>query len=410
MEQNFITYYKYRLLKIFRIYDVKNNIFYDDNKLTINNFYLPKKYDCSDENLKKYAIELIKDNDEIKEYLTFDYLKEFITKDGKIMYRYHGINVETFFKLHQSKEYKLSYFEDIQLIENKWAEKCYNGAILHIKQGIYEVFGYDMKRYYQHSMKSDKFIFPYKSGEEMNYKKIPTNISLGYYNVKIHSNDDLFNVMFMYSEDDVYTSYSLKFCLKYQKLFNIQIELSENLPNAYIYTLKKACISGDKVFTIWSDKLDKLKEKYPNNGLIKMLSSSLHGQLTKRLKFHKTWEQIQELEKTNTVSLFDDGSDYQIIDEIRDDKGVIFKLIKPSQKYFHNIGRLQSFLVDFCRVKMMEIIISEKLKANEIIRIHTDGICTTRAINYEKYENFIIEEKSTGKFNFNVINGKLIRV
>ena len=58
---------------------LNKNIFYDANKLTINNFYLPKKYDCSDENLKKYAIELIKDN-ELKDDLKFNYIEEFKTK------------------------------------------------------------------------------------------------------------------------------------------------------------------------------------------------------------------------------------------------------------------------------------------------------------------------------------------
>jgi len=245
----------------------------------------------------------------------------------------------------------------------------------------------------------------------MNYKKIPTNIVLGYYRVKIHSENELFNIIFMYSKDDTYTSYSLKFCLKYQKHFNIKIELysCENEPNAYVYTLKKSCITGDKVFTVWSDRIDYLKEKYPNNCFIKMLSSSLHGGLCKKLKYHKTYEQMVDMEKTGLSVGVTNNNDYIIVDEIETDNALLFKLVNPKRKFLYNIARLQSFLADFCRVKMMEIIIAEDLKHDEIIRIHTDGIATTRPIN-KKYENLIIEEKTTGSMIFTTINKLPVRL
>ena len=400
----------------FRCYDFESKEFKTVNIIPQkSNFYLPKSYEKIDDSLIIYSDVLFKDSKEISPDLKYDYIAPYKKDNGDYIYRNHGQNIETFFKMHQSRDYKLAYFQPINPIECEWSGKCNNGGILHTLKGEYTVFGYDMKRFYQNCMKSDKFIFPYKEGKLMNYKKMPTNIPLGYYLVKISSENELFNIIFAKSKDDVYTSYSLKFCLKYQKLFNIQIELYDCPSNAYVYTLKKACISGSDVFTIWSDKIDMVKSKFPKNSLIKMLSSSLHGQLCRSLKFHKKIEQVDELiENGYTVGISNDN-DYKIISETPlDNNDILFKLIKPNNRRFYNISRMQSFLIDYARIKMAEIIVDLHLTQNlmhtEIIRIQTDSIMTSRDFNYSKYPDMMPDDKITGKFIFNQINRKLIRI
>jgi hypothetical protein len=223
---------------------------------------------------------------------------------------------------------------------------------------------------------------------------------LGFYYVKIESTHPDFGKVFMISKDNVYTSYSLKFALKYKEKFNINIELIDMKNNAYVYDRKQHCTQSKLVFKRWSDKLNELKKLLPKNSLVKFLSSSLWGHLSRKRKYYLSEEQVDNLQAD-----WVDDAKYKILSyDTKEDGTEFYKVIDNEKPYYHNF-RLKPFITSYGRVKIAEMAI--KIGLDKIVRVCCDGICTTEEINLTD-EYFIREDKTTGTFNFEHNNRPLI--
>lgn len=168
-------------------------------------------------------------------------------------------------------------------VEASYMNRCHNNGIKYCENGYTgDSYAHDYSMNYPKIMASEKFIYPTAPGKEQTIDELPTdcfNIPHGFYHVKIESKDINFNKIFSYSQHDIYLHESLKTALRYQKQFDVKIELYHDGPNCYLYN-KADLVSGQKVFGKWFKVMKQLKEKFPKNVLVKLLGSSLHGILS----------------------------------------------------------------------------------------------------------------------------------
>lgn len=375
-----------------------------------SNFYLAKStkgYTDSDEDLARYGRDIKIACDELKtsKDITFDYITPYKRKDNTLMARTHQKNIETVFNmlatitnpLTNEKIRNYAHHEPITYEEHQWFSKCNNGGLQYSTTGIYDSYGYDFSNYYGSILASTEFKIPTKAGKPRKFTVIPKYLHFGFYNVKIECDNPDFKKIFAFSKDNVYTSYSLEFAQKVQDRFNIKIELVQDVEfNAYTY-LKECLISSSEIFKKWHETILKLKKQFPKNILIKMLSSSLWGHLSRKNAIRRTEEEIEEQNLSIGIS---DKADYIIQDYvINDDGSAYYKLINSKNPYFYNL-RLKPFITSFGRVKTGSIALNH---IEKVLRIHTDSICYDEKMNLN-IENFIPEDKTTGIIEFKNIN------
>jgi hypothetical protein len=238
------------------------------------------------------------------------------------------------------------------------------------------------------------FIMPHKQGAEHFLDKLPSDIQLGFYRVKITSDHKHATKLFSFCKTHTYTSISLKHAIELQEEFNFKIDLIvDGKPNAYIYP---PGIRASKVFGVWCDRLFKIKMKFPKNKLIKHLLSSLHGSLSRSNNLIKTSEQIeQERLKVST----DNNSDYKIVDYIYNDDKEVYKLQSMIEPYRYNF-RLKSFLTAYGRVKIAEVALTN---IENVIRIQTDGIVFNKQVKLN-FPLLIKDDKTTGLIKWVHVN------
>jgi len=399
MNKNYIVYFKLQN-NSFRVFHAENEkietlIYLPDNK---SKFYLSGKYEATDEDLTRYGRDILIASEELKTskiLYDFDYITPTKLDNGKMFYRTHTSNIERLF-LMKGKKY-ITKHEPINLTEAKWFKKCNNGGLQYCIPGTYDCFGYDFSNYYASIMASDEFKIPIKPGEEKYIELLDKKIKFGFYHVRIGCLDEDFNKMFSYSPNNIYTSYSLKFALKYQETYDVNIELVlDEGNNCYIYE-NNVLTSGRKIFEMWYNTIIELKKEFPKNILTKMLSSSLWGHLSKKNTIHKTEE---EADKEKLIIGMDERSNYIILDEIfKDDGSTVYKLLNAKNPYKYNL-RLKPFITSFGRNKTG---IMAHIDIKNVVRIHTDGIVyTTPQIFYDS--SFIPEDKTTGRIEFKNIN------
>lgn len=369
----------------------------------ISKFYMSgKQYTATDEDLVRYGKDLFSATEELKtsKHFYFDYIKpDLISKGekrGEYYFKSHTSNIESIFKIKCKGKYEKH--EPIDLTEYKWFEKSYNGGLIYTDKGVFDCYGYDFSNYYASILASDEFKIPTKPGTERKIEKLYNKIKFGFYLVSIGCGHPDFNKVFNYSPNDVYTSSSLKFALEHQEEYNVNINLITDVDkNCYIYDLKDL-VSGSKIFTPWYDTIIGLKREFPKNMLIKMLSSSLWGHLSKSNIINRTEEEVEKLGLKIGMT---DKSDYIIKDEIINEEGetLYFKLLNTKNPYKFNL-RLKPFLTSFGRAKTGKIALFD---IENVIRIHTDGIIFNHPVDFNVH-NFIPEEKTTGEIEFFNIN------
>jgi hypothetical protein len=369
----------------------------------MSKFYLSKKYQKTDENLSIYADELILNSDELTKHYKykktpFNYIQAFKMRDGNPFYKTHSYNIERFWIMNSDdaiiKEFKNN---KIGRIEAYWMKQTYNAGLIYSTKGEFNSHGYDKSNFYGSILASDKFMIPIKEGKECILKTLPlTKIKYGFYRVLIVSNDENVRKLFMFSPNHTYTHYSLRHALELQKKYKIDITLiQDDKPNAYIY-LYKNLVTSDTLFLKWFQEIKTLKSMYPKNTLLKMLSSSLWGHLSKR---NIKSLSADEAEKLN-IGLSSECDYYIESYDFDNDKYELHDLNEP---YKLNI-RLKPFLTSFGRVEMANISIEN---IDHILRIHTDGICYDKEI-ITTDPTFIKEEKTTGMMTFPIYRKKII--
>jgi hypothetical protein len=372
------------------------------------------------EDIQLWRDEILNCNSLLKK---FDFFKIFIKTDGTRFQNTNESNILIFFTTYSSKIQKSKFWDPLSWNEYLWYEKPYNGGLMKCKPGEYDCIGYDFKMSYPAILASQvkifdsvrDFYFPIKEGTEAYLFDIPkkSELVLGLYRVKIEcDNDDFLFIFNLKYDTNVYTNLDIAFCLKHKKQFKIRMTIIiDDEPNALIY--KKGCdsqINGKHVFKPWYDRLVSLKKELPNNGLIKMLSSSIWGYLS---KINKRFYNDEELDEKNIEFDYEDNKALEYLclkEKDNNHTGTTdYMLINKTKPYCKNY-RLKPFITSFQRLLIAEI--SLEIGISKIVRINTDNITFNKQLLTRKdllvlaniSPTFIPEDKTTGKFFIENIN------
>ena len=370
-------------------------------------------------NINIWRNEILTSKNLIKE---FDYFRYFEKDNGERYINTNESNIMRFFRSYSSKIYTEDKFDKIVWNEYKWFENNNNSALMRYKAGVYDTLGFDLKMAYPNILASQliinkekqNFYFPKKEGKNEKLKSLKM-LKYGLYHVKIHSDNEDFKMIFDINELNVYTHYDITFCQKYKELFNISIELIIDGSYNALTWLNIYTINGESIFKPWLDRIQDLKEEFPKNGLIKLMSSSIWGYLS---KINKRFYNDEELDNHPEIK-FDyydnDDINYLCLNEKENKNGSMdYMLINKDKPYTKNY-RIKPFLQSFTRLIMAEIAI--EIGINKIVRINTDNITFDSDLltqeDIKKLKNispqFIQEEKTTGSFEIVNMN-KFIRL
>ena len=401
MEQYFIQF-KRRDGK-FAVYDsiTKNISIYQKSDLRA----MPKRHifdmsttfglKATEKDLIKYAELFEKWANQLKnnDIYSIDWVKFYLNKN---------VVIQTFKNLSNNES---DLYDRIDATEAKWTNSCYNGGITYVSPGVYKnSYGYDYSFFYPKILASAHFKIPTKKGQEQILTEIPAkynSIQLGYYKVKITSDHKDIKKIFAFSKEHTYTHTSLMFALFNKDAYNINIELIQNgKPNAYIFS---EYITGDKLFGKWFETISKLKAAFPDNKLIKVLASSLWGQLTARNKIYKT---EAEIETENLDVGFENRYKFLEMKFYRERE--VYQILDTENEFKYNI-RLVSFLTAYGRNKAARL---AQKDIDHVARIFTDGIAFDRPQIFDKVADRILdissihpEDKTTGFLYF--VNNKV---
>lgn len=356
-------------------------------------FQLLKGYEKNVESLKQFKKDFNKWRMNIlASTKSFDY-KQFYN---------HNAAVRSFYNIHCSPKVKKYNMDEITLTEYKYYEKCFNTGLTYINKDVIDeeidCFGYDFKRYYPTILNSKTMKIPTKQGIEKKYTSLSSKLKYGIYNVKISCDNDEFNKMFSYSKFHHYTHFSLQFARDNALKYDISIELNMDEEfNALVYP-KECLVSLNKIFCHWFGSLDYLKERFSDNKLIKHLFSSAWGEIS---KFNKVYKTIKEIEKENII--FMDGKDFLNGEPITNethlfierefyDSGDIFILIPLNENPYRSNMRIKPFITAYGRNITASIMARD---IDNVVRVHTDGVCFSKPQTFDDLEWFPVEEAKT---------------
>ena len=399
----------------FRIYDNYNDTFKTAKYPTDNyKFYIIKSldennnniYPTTDEGLKKYSHDFKIMSQEISE------ITKKKSKKGTTIFNYcesycDFTSVIRFFNSKAKNQYM--NHQKIEPIEDKWWSLCNNGFLQYLKKNdtTYECYGYDKIKFYP-SILNSEYMIPTKPGKEYFITKLENSkgqiiLKPGFYKCKITCASDDFRKLFSFSENNVYNDESLNQALLYRDQFNVKIELIiDDEPNCYLYN-KKDMVTMKSIFSGWYETLihiekecknNRLKDpSLPKNVLVKFLSSSLHGHLSRKNIITKTRDEMK-IEKLNVG--IDSKSDYTIVDWVVKDNTEYYELLKSDEIYKHPI-RLKPWLSAISRNVISEYVIKD---INNVVRIMCDNVVYDKPMIFDEKERFIIEKKTTGLIHF----------
>lgn len=372
--------------------------------------------------LKKYLKEIIHNREELLNYkdISFD-----ITRNPNGTPRGLNILPKKFFEYllkkrtnkningicrFEEETYKYTeILEQITLDEYNFYEDSYNGGKLFLKEkGIYNnCYGYDYKNCYGSVLgnknnilklnnKDYNFMISEKEGELKTIEKLNKHLQYGLYKVKITSTNEVFNKYFTFNVKNVYTHYEIQLvrdCINQFKMEGIKINILNVENNAYVYESKKI-IKTYTIFGKWFDKITELKKELKNNTLLKFISSSLWGSLSKM-----NLTILTEEEMFNDIDY-----EYEIMDIFNQDGENLYKILPLNKNIYNTNFRIKPFITAFVRCKVFKTIIDNEL-FNNVLRIHTDGIILDKQFDFSNYDTELIpEDKTSGKIEFKNIN------
>lgn len=350
---NYLTQ-EYKIMSMRDVYKLKKH------------YHMLAGYEGTKDGLYEFTTDFAKWVDKLKnnDIFKFDYLK----------YKSHeSACVETFKKLCNGK---FEEMEDIDSVEYEWIESCNNASLRYCKQGKYDSYGYDFSSQYPSILASEGFNIPTCRGKVQTLKDIDyKSIEVGYYTVLISSNDERFNKVFNYSKKHVYTHTSVIYALQCRDThgYDVNIELVQKEDNCYIYGKNKKdnITKGSILFGKWFKYLSELKEKFPDNKLVKYMTSALWGRLAQHNRIFKTDDEIEEGD-LDVVMEYNPNHDYYIRNVTQNRKGEdVNELVSCKRPYYLNIARIKPFLLAKSRVmigyKAIQYI-------DDVIRIHTDNV------------------------------------
>ncbi len=340
--------------------------------------------------------------------------KEIETEINYKKYFNHESAVIMVFRRFATRELNKLKTEDIDYKEFVFLENCYNGSLQTFddkyKDIELESFGNDFSGYYPTLLAESDFKFPIQQGKRKTIKKLKyDNLKYGIYKVKITSDNKDFRKIFAYSKQNLYTHYCLLFAYKNKDRFNINIELlSDDKYNCIVWTEDKL-VSSKLIFGKWFSFLKELKIKYPKNKLVKRLTSSLWGSIT---KFKREFFEDDDFFELDVSRVKDSKqTEYKLIKEktYKDDTkelGIrtVYEVVKSINPYDNNLARLKPFFTSYTRNYMSNLILDENL-LDCLIRTHTDNITLTRPHNFTHLKYYPLpEDKTTGLITWSNVN------
>jgi hypothetical protein len=187
----------------------------------------------------------------------------------------HNDAVYYYFSSKLCKE-KLELFESINEDEFYIFERCLNSGLiclnLDYKNKPTQCYGYDFSRYYTKLLLSLRI--PTSQGRKLTLDKVDfSNLEFGIYRVKIEYTNKDFTNIFNFSSENHYTSSTLSYLNKIKETYGLTLTLltdDEFDYNAYIYD-KDDLILGKTLFNDWFKSLEKIREQFPKNRLVKHL-------------------------------------------------------------------------------------------------------------------------------------------
>jgi hypothetical protein len=200
----------------------------------------------------------------------------------------------------------------------------------------------------------------------------------------------------MFSKNHYYTHYTVNFCLKHKKQFNINLEILDidKEFNCLVYN-DKELIKTSELFNNWFSKLFEIKKELPKNKLIKHLLSSIWGVIS---QFKRTIIKTDEEYYNLDVSFLNDTKEtkYKLLDTYpySDENFNIqyhYEVVEAEQPYKYNF-RLKPFLTSYSRKMLGEFILQENC-INNVMRIHTDGIVFNKNFDFSHLPYYPIDDK-----------------
>jgi hypothetical protein len=297
---------------------------------------------------------------------------------------------------------------DIDPIEYEWIESCNNAGLRYCKKGKYECYGYDYSSQYPSILTSESFAIPTQGGKLRTIKslsEITDKYEVGYYKVKITSNDERFNKIFAYSSKHVYTQISIYLAVhcKEKEQFDVNIEIIDEENNCYVYgkNRKDNITKGSIIFGKWYRYLFKLKEQFPKNKLVKYMTSALWGRLAEHRRLFKTDEEIVQ-ENLDVALKYNVNHKYYIRNVTKNKQHEdLCEIVNCKNPYYYNIARLKPFLLDKSRYLTAKVALKY---INDVVRICVDNVTfDTQHDDVEYHTNtfkLVKEDKTTGLIQF----------
>ena len=356
-----------------------------------NNFAMNQNYQNTDEDLFQFRTDITRMNKELKIVDIFQYST--INKAVNDIF-FNNINHDKIQNLPKIN------FKELHLFEN-----CLNSGLMTINKKYLNVetkcYGYDYKKFYFNMLQ--KIHIPISEPE---YHTIETidfkNLGFGLYRCKIICHSEIFNNIFNFNKNNIYTHNTLKVLYQYKDLYNIEFELlqpdNEFDYNKVLYT---KTIEFKILAKIWIKMMKIILSKCENNFIAKALVSQLWGNVIKYKKQRVHDEKLSDYDYTN-IDKIDYTNKYEHYEIKHTDD--FHYLVDADDAFAHPLARLKPFLTAYCRNYIFNFL-SENNLAKNVIRIQTDGIVFNKKYNFCQFDYAPIpENKTTGKMIFNNIN------
>ena len=303
------------------------------------------------------------------------------------------------------------YFENITIKEFLYFERCNNGGLISLNQNFRNVevkcFGKDFKSYYPSLLAREeyKLQMPTKAGYESKITDFKRKLKYGIYKIKISCDSPEFKQIFSFSKDNHYTHYSVNFCLKQKKRFDIKFEIldTDKEFNCLVYD-DKDLVYTHKIFGGWFKKLFEIKQECPNNRLIKHLLSSIWGVVSQfDREILRTDEEYDECDLSFLDD--DDETEYKLLDIYKfvedGELKMHYEIVKSEHPYKHNLTRVKPFMTSLSRRHVAELLINKEIPLNDVVRIYCDGIVLTKDYEFSGDLEPVSDEKYNGLLKWN---------
>lgn len=330
----------------------------------------------------------VADKDKLKiEYDTFvDQADKFkVETNGLINFYKTGTIKATALQLFYDTTKTVEQADTIQGIEGEWILDCYRGAIMDATLYEGKAWKHDVSSMYP-SIMAGKTAFAYKAGELL---KITDNdmkqwideksgkqyFKYGMYRAVITG--DIHKVMFRQNSLHRYTHLDLE--TAYKEGYSINL-IEDGRCNFYYYP-PNTTISGTQLFKKYVDVLYPIKKKHNdkipelNFSYVKPLLSYLWGALSQKKIYNEIYTGMYDDKEVRPLDVNEQISNTVFLGNGRK----MYETEKTDDYFMTGFARISPFITAKGR-QMMANLIRDNIDVDCCVRIHTDGIITSKPL------------------------------